>query len=115
MRQSTLPPFRSGNLASCLPLRDLSHTDLEVLCFVPRLVGYHVRSLHRQPALCNQRRAAEMHRRYPSVPVYVYGPSPACVRSFGPSKPYSLQAAFRLRFRSTHRPNLMALSDTQVQ
>lgn len=54
MRQSTLPPFRSGNLASCLPPRDLSYTDLEVFCFVPRLVGYHVPSLHRQPALCNQ-------------------------------------------------------------
>lgn len=54
MRQSTLPPFRSGNLASCLPLRDLSYTDLEVFCFVPRLVGYRVRSLHRRSALCDQ-------------------------------------------------------------
>lgn len=36
------------------PPRDLSYTDLKVFCFVPRLVGCHVRSLHRQPALCNQ-------------------------------------------------------------
>lgn len=37
------------------PPRDLSYTDLNVLCFVPRLVRCHVRLLHRQPALCNQR------------------------------------------------------------
>lgn len=80
MRQSTLPPFRSGNLALCLPPRDLSYIDLEVFRFVPRPVGCHVRSLHRHPALLQPARAAEMPRRYLGVPVYASGPS-SCLRT----------------------------------
>lgn len=60
--KSTLPPFRSGNLASCLPPRDLSYTDLEVFCFVPRLGGLPCTLAAQTAGSLQPARAAEMAR-----------------------------------------------------